>query len=83
MGRIDYENNIVQAEFLEKIEHYVSSFQLDVQQIFRLHIYGEQTFQEIAVLTGRPEASVKSKYYRLIKQVRREFYDEYTEIVRS
>ena len=83
VGRIDYENNIVQAEFLEKIEHYVSSFQLDVQQIFRLHIYGEQTFQEIAVLTGRPEASVKSKYYRLIKQVRREFYDEYTEIVRS
>ena len=83
MGRIDYENNIAQAGFLEKIEHYVSSFQLDVQQIFRLHIYGEQTFQEIAVLTGMPEASVKSKYYRLIRQVRREFYDEYTEIVRS
>lgn len=83
MGRIDYEHNIAQAEFLEKIEHYVSSFQLDVQQIFRLHIYGEQTFQEIAVLTGMPEASVKSKYYRLIRQVRREFHDEYTEIVRS
>ncbi len=83
VGRIDYENNIVQAEFLEKIEHYVSSFQLDMQQIFRLHIYGEQTFQEIAVLTEMPEASVKSKYYRLIKQVRREFYDEYAEIVRS
>ena len=83
VGRIDYENNIVQAEFLEKIEKYVSSFQLDIQQIFRLHIYGGQTFQEIAVLTGMPEASVKSKYYRLIRQVRREFYDEYTEIVRS
>ena len=83
VGRMDYENNIVQAEFLEKIEKYVSRFQLDVQQIFRLHIYGGQTFQEIAVLTGMPEASVKSKYYRLIKQVRREFYDEYTEIVRS
>ena len=83
MGRIDYENNIAHAEFLKKIEHYVSSFQLDVQQVFRLHIYGGQTFQEIAVLTGMPEASVKSKYYRLIWQVRREFYDEYTEIVRS
>ena len=83
VGRMDYENNIVQAEFLEKIEKYVSRFQLDVQQIFRLHIYGGQTFQEIAVLTGMPEASVKSKYYRLIRQVRREFYDEYTEIVRS
>ncbi len=83
VGRIDYENNIAHAEFLKKIEHYVSSFQSDVQQVFRLHIYGGQTFPEIAVLTGMPEASVKSKYYRLIKQVRREFYDEYTEIVRS
>lgn len=82
-GRIDYENNIVQAEFLKKIEHYVSGFQTDVQQIFRLHIYGEQTFQEIALLTEMPEASVKSKYYRLIKQIRRNFYDEYTEIVRN
>ena len=83
IGRIDYENNIAQAEFLDKIEDYVSGFQLDVQQIFRLHIYGEQTFREIALLTGMPEASVKSKYYRLIKQIRSEFYEAYTEIVRS
>lgn len=83
VGRIDYENNMVHAEFLEKIEQYVSSFETDVQQIFRLHIYGGQTFWEIATLTGMPEASVKSKYYRLIKQVRRAFYDAYTEIVRS
>ncbi|MCM1048602.1 MAG: RNA polymerase sigma factor [Clostridiales bacterium] len=80
---IDYENNIVQAEFLEKIEHYVSGFQADIQQIFRLHIYGGQTFKEIALFIEMPEASVKSKYYRLIKQIRREFYDEYTQIIRE
>lgn len=83
VGRIDYENNFVQAKFLEKIECYVSGFQSDVQQIFRLHIYGGQTFQEIASLTEIPEASVKSKYYRLIRQVRREFHEEYTEIIKS
>lgn len=83
VGRIDYENNFVQAEFLEKIECYVSGFQSDVQQIFRLHIYGGQTFQEIASLTEIPEASVKSKYYRLIRQVRREFHEEYAEIIKS
>ncbi|MCM1044669.1 MAG: RNA polymerase sigma factor [Candidatus Gastranaerophilales bacterium] len=83
VSRIDYENNIVQAHFLEKIENYVSGFQADVQQIFRLHIYGEQTFGEIALLTEMPESSVKSKYYRLIKQIRREFYEEYTQIVGS
>lgn len=83
VSRIDYEHNIIQAEFLRKIEHYISGFQTDVQQIFRLHIYGEQTFQEIASLTEMPEASVKSKYYRLIKQIRRDFYEEYTEIIRN
>ena len=81
IAKIDYENDIDQAELLQKIECFVSGFQTDVQQIFRLHIYGGQTFQEIAVLTEMPESSVKSKYYRLLKQVRREFYDEYTEAV--
>ena len=81
IAKIDYENDIDQAELLQKIECFVSSFQTDVQQIFRLHIYLGQTFQEIAVLTEMPESSVKSKYYRLLKQIRREFYDEYTETV--
>ena len=81
IAKIDYENDITQAELLRKIECYVSGFQTDLQQIFRLHIYGGQTFQEIAVLTEMPESSVKSKYYRLLKQIRREFYDEYTETV--
>lgn len=78
IAKIDYENDMDQAELLQKIECFVSGFQTDVQQIFRLHIYGEQTFREIAVLTEMPESSVKSKYYRLLKQIRREFYDEYT-----
>ena len=81
IAKIDYENDMDQAELLQKIECFVSGFQTDVQQIFRLHIYGGQTFQEIAVLTEMPESSVKSKYYRLLKQIRREFYDEYTETV--
>lgn len=83
IAKIDYENDIDQAELLQKIECFVSGFQTDVQQIFRLHIYGGQTFQEIAVLTEMPESSVKSKYYRLLKQIRREFYDEYTETVEN
>lgn len=78
IAKIYYENDIDLAELLRKIERYVSGFQTDVQQIFRLHIYGGQTFQEIAFLTEMPESSVKSKYYRLLKQIRREFYDEYT-----
>lgn len=78
-----FEKRLVQSELLEKIECYISSFQTDLQQIFRLHIFGEQTFQEIANLIQIPEATVKTKYYRLIRQIRREFYEEYREIINN
>lgn len=80
--QLDYIKIFSQKQLLSQIEYYVSAFRTDIQQIFRLHIYGEQTFQEIAVLIGIPEASVKSKYYRLVKQIRKEFNDEYMEIIR-
>lgn len=80
--QLDYIKIFSQKQLLSQIEYYVSGFRTDIQQIFRLHIYGEQTFQEIAVLIGIPEASVKSKYYRLVKQIRKEFNDESMEIIR-
>lgn len=76
----DYIDSMMKKELLLKIESYVSAFPTDIQQIFRLHIYGGQTFIEIAAVIGIPEASVKSKYYRLLKQIRKEFRDEYVEI---
>lgn len=77
----DFEKKLAQSELLGKIEVYISSFQTDIQQIFRLHIFGEQTFREIADLIQIPEETVKTKYYRLIKQIRREFYEEYRETI--
>lgn len=81
--QIDYIESMAQKQLLFQIECYVSAFRTDIQQIFRLHIYGEQTFGEIAILIGIPEASVKSKYYRLLKQIRKEFNNEYMEIIRN
>ncbi len=81
--QFDYTQIFAQQQLLSKTEYYVSRFRTDIQQIFRLHIYGKQTFQEIAALIGIPEASVKSKYYRLVKQIRKEFNDEYMEIIRN
>lgn len=81
--QVDYIECMAQKQLLFQIEHYVSGFRTDIQQIFRLHIYGEQTFGEIAALIGIPEASVKSKYYRLLKQIRKEFNNEYMEIIRN
>lgn len=82
-GQVDYIEYLAQKQLLSQIECYVSAFRTDVQQIFRLHLYGEQTFEEIAILIGIPESSVKSKYYRLLKQIRKEFNNEYMEIIRK
>lgn len=83
MEQPDYIEILSHKQLLAKIECYVSAFRTDIQQVFRLHIYAEQTFEEIATLIGIPEASVKSKYYRLIKQIREEFNDEYMETIRN
>ena len=41
--------------------------------VFRLRIYGEKTFPEIAASLRESEAAVKSRYYRLIGRLRKEF----------
>ena len=77
----DFVENRMQGELLKKIEEFVCGHQALIQQIFRLHIYGEYTFAEIAGLLDIPEATVKTKYYRLLKEIREEFADEYREFI--
>ena len=61
------------AALLRRIEGYVSGFDEETQTVFRLHIYDERSFREIAESLNMPEASVKTKYYRLQKRIREEF----------
>ncbi len=79
----DFVHQIEQSELLMKIESYVSCFQPIVQQIYRLHIYGDFTFAQIASDLAIPEATVKTHYYRLQKKIRKEFYDAYREVIGS
>ena len=58
---------------LEEIESYVSALSPQVQAIFRLRVYGERSFPEIAAALGEKEAAVKTRYYRLMCQLRKEF----------
>lgn len=75
----DFMESWIQGELLRKIEKFVCNYQISVQQIFRLHIYGEYTFVEISDFLNMSEATVKTKYYRLLKAIRKEFADEYRE----
>ena len=61
------------AELLRRIEVYVSGFDEETQTVFRLHVYDGCSFREIAESLNMPEASVKTKYYRLQKRIREEF----------
>ena len=69
----DFVARVHDRALLEAIEDYVSGLESGEQAVFRLRIYGEKTFPEIAAALGEPEAAVKSRYYRLIRRLREEF----------
>ena len=69
----DFTGRIHDRALLEQMEAYVSALDPQVQMVFRLRLYGEQSFPEIAAALGEPEAAVKSRYYRLLGRLREEF----------
>ena len=69
----DFVSQIHDRELLERIESYVSGLSPSLQAVFRLRLYGEQSFGEIAAALGQSEAAVKSQYYRLLGRIREEF----------
>ena len=71
----DFTKEIENEDFAQRVRDYVNKFPPDTQRIFRLHIFGSYTFQEIAESMQLPEGSIKSKYYRLINKLRGEFND--------
>ncbi|MBC8588871.1 RNA polymerase sigma factor [Paratissierella segnis] len=73
MFTIDIENK----ELLLRLQDYINSLDMKSQQIFRLKIFAEYTFPQIASILSLPESTVKSNYYRLLKIIREEFEDEY------
>lgn len=80
---ISFEEAAEDSAFITKIEEYVSSFDVLTQEIFRLRVYGDCAFAEIAAITSQPEPSVKTRYYRLVKNIRKEFEHEYTDAYRG
>ena len=69
----DYAARIQDRALLEQIESYVSGLDPGLQAVFRLRLYGERTFPEIAAALGQTESAVKSQYHRLLQQIRKEF----------
>jgi len=70
---LDIEHRLEENDFALRICEYVNALPLDTQSIFRLHLFGSYTFEEIADSLQMPVGSVKSRYYRLISAIRKEF----------
>ncbi|KGN00547.1 RNA polymerase subunit sigma-70 [Clostridium botulinum] len=58
-------------EDIQKIINTVDKFDELLQQIFRLKIFAEYTFLEISKTLEIPESTVKTKYYSLIKKIKK------------
>lgn len=71
--RGDFAEAMADRELLKDIEGYVSCFEPAVQEIYRLHLYGGQSFPKISKAVGQPEAKIKAQYYRLLQKIRKEF----------
>ena len=69
----DFVRDIADKALLEQIETHVCTLDPEVQTIYRLRLYGEYSFPEIAAAVCKPESNVKAAYYRLLKQLRKEF----------
>lgn len=67
-----FEKGLELKEDVSEILEIVNTFNTNLQQIFRMRIFGELTFNEIAVLLDMSEASVKTRYYSIIRKVKKE-----------
>lgn len=58
---------------LDDIEAFVGEFDPRVQAVFRLRVYAELTFPEIAEVLGVGESTARSQFHRLAARIRKEF----------
>ncbi len=68
---MDVEVTLEYKEDYERVASLVNDLNVNVQQIVRLKLFGEYTFQEIAELEKLAESTVKSRYYTALKRIRK------------
>lgn len=64
-------------EDFEKVTALINEMDASSQQILRLKLFGEYTFQEIAEIEMLSQSTVKTKYYTALKWVRERMKEEY------
>ena len=68
----DLINRLADKLLLERILAVVNTLPTDAQTIFRLRVFADWTFPQIAESLGLPDSTVRSKYHRLVATLRKE-----------
>ena len=68
----DFTKMLLQKEEFAAVMEIVNGLETSHQQVLRLKLFGDYTFQEIAASLQIPESTVKTKYYRSLKLIRKE-----------
>ncbi len=71
----DFVQDIHNHELLRQVEEFVCGVDPQIQEVFRLRVYAEYSFPEIAAVLAQPEAKIKAQYYRLSARLRKEIAD--------
>lgn len=68
----DLSELIVNKELIEKIMEIVSLYKQEWQEIFYMKCFEERTFQDISQTLNISENTVKSRFYKMIRQIKSE-----------
>lgn len=60
-----YDNILDKTELMKRVKSIMTAQEL---KIFKLHVFGEYSFKEIAKILKAEESTVKSRYFRAIKR---------------
>ena len=69
----DIEITVENKEDVDEIIGIVSRLDIVDQQVFRLKLFSDYTFLEISSVLDIPESTAKTKYYSILKKIRRDF----------
>jgi RNA polymerase sigma factor (sigma-70 family) len=68
----DFTMKLEYKEDIERVLSLLNVLETTDQQIFRLKLFGEYTFSEIAAVIGISESTVKTKFYSTLRKVKKE-----------
>lgn len=70
LDHYDFTMELEYREVIEMAGTFINELDSFSQQVMRLKLFAEYTFQEIASLLERPESSVKTRYYTVSKKLK-------------